>query len=100
MISQHNTFNHRNSPIETGVIKNTNGKKLMFRVRRVGSILKVNPPPDDLRCQICERKVSDLEPFDREFCELAKVAEEEIREFFAGPEYKVQTITPDHRLLM
>ena len=100
MIIQHKKGSCEKGLTETGVIKNTNGNKLMFRVRQVGPILKVNPPPEDMCCEICGRNVYELEAFDRECCELFKIVEEEIREFFSGPQYKVQCITFDHKLVM
>ena len=74
------------------------GNSVIVKVRQSGSKIIINPPPKDMRCEICGRKAVDLEPFDEKYIEILIGEERIMNGHFQGGRCITKSITADHKI--
>ena len=58
----------------------------------------LNPPPSDLNCELCGKKVEELEPFSPKAFEANKQTEKIFEHFYSNPEKPFTFITENRKL--
>ena len=100
MKSKLNTYVPEENQFETEVFKRGFMDDLLMMVKPQGfkPPVYINPPPEDMCCEICGLKADDLEPFDQWFCEANEQYEKAIKELYPNSPCILKYISPDHKL--
>jgi hypothetical protein len=80
-------------------INNHSVTPIMIKARISGSMMLVNPPPEDGRCEICNRKTDDLPPWGIDICEGYERSDKQLEELRHTPRCVIISITDDRKLL-
>ena len=80
-------------------INNHSITPIKIHARISGSMMLVNPPPEDDRCEICKRKIDDLPPWATNICEVYERTDKQLDELRNNPRCVIISITEDRKLL-
>ncbi len=100
MNKQLDNTKHADGQFESEVMGNiTMDEKVMNKAPQSGSLVYLDPPPDDKCCEICGRKADELQPFDEQVCELYVEYERSVKDLSVNLPCILKYITADHKLI-
>jgi len=80
-------------------MNNSKGSLVRVKAHQSGALIYINPPPNDMRCEICGRKADDLEMFTNKIVDVYEQTDKEFEDLKQNPGCKIISITTDHKLI-